>query len=201
MLSLNAKVILLFALSLLTTNWFPGAALAMAPMIHDHGGSSSSTTGKVEVSGEYGTPDGGATPYGGANAVSWDPSYWVSQTYQSPAWISYEFTDGGIRAVQAYRILFTNGENLKTRAPKRFEFQVQLDGNDDASWKTVDYRCCETNWDGSQERTYRLSKIVKGTKFRILFHEDNDNRADIVVVSMQRFEILGKRDKAVAITR
>ncbi|CAB9527908.1 expressed unknown protein [Seminavis robusta] len=168
----------------------------LRPLIPFHHGETSST-GTVNASGSY-SPE--YEPY---HAFSSDSVFWISKVYQDLAWISYTFRNGQDRTVRGYRFLFCNGDSLKTRAPKRFELQtLKVKLPEDASssslniflhadsWRTVDSRCCETLWHGCEERTYYLGTPANGTHFRFLFHEDNDARAPIVVVSLRNIQLL-----------
>lgn len=149
----------------------------LRPLIPSHTGPIS-ITGKVEVSGVLTSCDAGW------NAFSDNSQLWISGLYQAPAWATYEFF-GSPRVVRAYRFLYGNGRIL-SRAPKRFAFQV-LRGS---KWVTINTRCCETEWAGTEERTFHLDSAVVGQKFRFLFYEDNDSRSAIVVISLKRIQIL-----------
>lgn len=140
--------------------------------------SPTSSTGSVEVSGVF------SSTYAGWNAFSDNRQFWISQVNESPAWITYQFS-GAERVVRGYRFDFANG-SLTSRAPKKFHFQVQRG----SSWETIDTRCCETGWSGSEERLYHLAQEVTGQKFRFLFEEDNDSRRAIVVISLRQIQIL-----------
>lgn len=153
----------------------------MAPLTLSHSGVSSAY-GKVTSNSQY------ASKYAAWKAFSDNHvNYWVSGLYDSPTWIAYEFTTA--RRVRAYRFHFANGPSLRTRAPKHFQLQVKIGG----SWVTVDERCCETNWAGAEERTFKLSNDAVGTHFRIMFFDDNDSRTNskIIVISMYRIQFLG----------
>lgn len=150
----------------------------MWPMIESHGSGPTDHSGTVTAKSQY------SSTYAGWNAFSANRQMWISGVYDSPTWIEYKFNQE--REIWAYRFFFANG-SLTSRAPKHFEFQVYSNGN----WKTVDSRCCETDWHPVEERTFSMSTSVVGDRFRILFHDDNDSRNGVVVISLRRIQFLG----------
>ncbi len=110
-------------------------------------------------------------------------SMWISQTWQTPAWIAYDF--GSNRLISRYSINNSNG-TLTSRAPKDF----QLQGWNGSSWVAVDTRTNETGWISSQARTYTVQHPGSYTKYRLHITDDNDSRNGIVVISIGdlRFE-------------
>lgn len=149
-------------------------------LISYHNGSTSST-GVVTRSGVF------SSTYEAWNAFSDRPGMWLSKVFENPAWIQYSFM-GRTRRVHGYKFHFANGGRLTTRAPKKFFLQVERGG----VWEPVDYRCCETNWAGSENRTYWLRQNVAGNHFRFLFIDDNDARKGIVVISLARITLIGR---------
>lgn len=152
----------------------------MYPLVHSHYGYNTygTVTSKSHYSPRYAAWEAFSDIAG---------TYWVSGVYDSPTWIAYEFK--GTRKVRAYQFYFANGRHLRTRAPKNFQLQVRRG----SWWQTVDERCCETNWAGSEKRFYYLPRAVIGSHFRIMFYDDNDSRtrSKIIVISMKRIQFWG----------
>lgn len=140
--------------------------------------SASSSTGTVTAKSTY------SSSYPAWRAFDDSYSFWISGVFDSPTWISYAFTR--TVTVSGYRFFFKNG-SLTSRAPKQFDLQVK----EGSTWKTVDSRCCEINWSGSEERTFQLHSGVSGTEFRFMFYDDNDSRSGVVVISLARIQFLG----------
>lgn len=154
---------------------------AMAPLVSSHTGPSSST-GVASAKSEY------SSKYPAWQAFSDDSSeYWISRSYDLNVWIAYEFKR--LYRVRAYRLFFNNGDAHVTRAPKHFRMETLIGG----SWVLVDERCCETDWEGSEERTYTLANDSVGQSFRLLFIDDNDDSStsQIKTISLSRIQFLG----------
>jgi MYXO-CTERM domain-containing protein len=114
-----------------------------------------------------------------------DSTMWISEVWQTPAWIGYELP-GGAKRVDRYALTFVNG-SLTTRAPKDFT----LEGWDGSTWRVLDSRTEETNWRGSERREYSVADPGDYTKYRLSVSDDNDERSGIVVVSLGRLELFG----------
>lgn len=127
----------------------------------------------VTASGSYTSSNPGSNAFDGSHS-----SMWISALYQSPAWIGYQFP--AAKRIDRYTISFANGPSLTTRAPRDFELQ----GFSDGTWKTLDKQINQTNWLSSEKRTYSVSNAGYYSQYRLLITQDNDSRADIVVVSI-----------------
>jgi hypothetical protein len=114
-----------------------------------------------------------------------DSTMWISEVWQTPAWIDYEWGDGPKR-VDRYALTFVNG-SLTTRAPKDFT----LEGWDGSAWAIVDARTDETNWAGRERREYSVAAPNFYQKYRLNVSDDNDERAGVVVASLGKVELLG----------
>lgn len=104
-------------------------------------------------------------------------SMWISQVWQTPAWIGYEFDYP--KTINSYTIDYANG-SITTRAPKDF----RLEGSNNQGWVILDVRSNETNWAGSEKRTYSVSNPGSYKKYRLYVTDDNDDRSGIVVISI-----------------
>ncbi len=105
-------------------------------------------------------------------------SMWISETWETPAWISYNF--GSNRVINRYSITNTNGSSLTSRAPKDFKLQ----GWNGSSWTTVDTRTNQTGWTSGVARTYQVQTPGSYSKYRLHITDDNDSRSGIVVISI-----------------
>lgn len=157
---------LIAAASLLTCGW-ANASTCENKVFTDANNSASVTT-----SGDYDSTYSGAHAFDGERS-----SMWISEPYQSPAWIAYDF--GSTTKVDRYSIDFVNG-SLTSRAPKDFELQ----GYSDGTWRTLDRRINETNWQGTEKRSYAVANSGFYTQYRLLIEDDNDDREGVVAVSM-----------------
>lgn len=158
-----------------------GYKRAIAPLVPSHS-DMSSVVGTAAAKSEY------SEKYPAWKAFSDDNSeYWVSKVYDPDVWISYEFRR--LYRVKGYRLFFNSGHTNINRAPKHFRLETLIRG----SWVLVDERCCETDWEGSEERTYMLSNYVVGQTFRLLFIDDNDDSStsQIKAISLHRIQFLG----------
>ncbi len=113
-------------------------------------------------------------------------SMWISKTWEDPAWIAYEWTNGS-RIIERYEIHFANGSSLTTRAPRDWTFQ----GWNGSSWITVDTRTNQTGWGGSETRSFDVANPGRYSKYRLHVTQDNDSRSAIVVVSMAHLALFG----------
>jgi hypothetical protein len=143
---------------------------------------SASPTGVVSRSGVYSSAYEAWQAFDGSNT-----SMWISQVWQAPAWIAYQWADGP-RIITRYSIAFVNG-SLTSRAPREWTLQG-WNGN---SWVVVDTRTAQTNWAGTETRTYDVISPGFYSQYRLHITEDNDARAAIVVVSMGRLDLMGCR--------
>jgi hypothetical protein len=109
---------------------------------------------------------------------------WISQTYQTPAWIAYEWSSA--RTVYRYSLVYTNG-SITSRAPKDFELQ----GWNGSSWVTVDSRSGQTGWSGNETRSFVVSSPGAYVKYRLYITDDNDSTAGVVVISLGRLILDG----------
>ena len=142
--------------------------------------SSTAPAGEVTRSGVY------DSSYEAWQAFDDTPStLWLSETWQTPAWIAYEWADGPKR-VESYVLTFRNGAQLATRAPKEFT----LEGWNGSAWTVVDARHEQTNWVGSERREYAVSNPGSYFKYRLNVSDDNDDRDGVVVVSLGRIELI-----------
>lgn len=113
-------------------------------------------------------------------------SLWLSEYEVSPAWLSYEFKTGP-EVVEQYAIQYTNGPSLMTRAPKNWKFQ----GYNGSSWIDLDSRSEETGWSHGEERVYSIASPSAYFNYRLHVSEDNDDREDIITVSIGQMKLLG----------
>lgn len=114
-------------------------------------------------------------------------SMWISGHFQTPAWIGYDFVIPQL--ITGYAINFSNGAPLATRAPRDWTFE----GWNGLSWVVLDTRAAQTGWLGTQRREYLLPSTSQGTSYpsyRLHVTDDNDTRAGIVTISMNRLELL-----------
>ncbi|MCH9681306.1 MAG: hypothetical protein K0V04_07730 [Deltaproteobacteria bacterium] len=141
--------------------------------------SSNSPSGSVTRSGVY------SSNYEAWKAFDNSPGYWVSKTWQSPAWIAYEW-DSGARRIEQYELHFNNG-TLTSRAPRNWTLQG-WNGN---SWAVVDTQTNQTGWAGTEVRSFNVENPGFYSKYRLHVTHDNDNRANIVVVSLNELVLKG----------
>jgi hypothetical protein len=143
--------------------------------------SSKAPNGEVTRSGVY------DSSYEAWQAFDASPStLWISETWQTPAWIAYQWADGS-RVVERYALTFKNGARLSTRAPKDFT----LEGWKENTWVVLDTRRDETAWAGSERREYTVAHPGSYAKYRLNVTDDNDQRSGVVVVSLGRIELIG----------
>jgi hypothetical protein len=138
-------------------------------------------SGTVTRSGVLDTPYEGWMAF---DAVETAASMWLSQVGQTPAWLGYEWADGGKR-VERYAIRYVNG-SITTRAPKNWT----LEGWNGTAWVAVDTRNNQLNWGGSERREYPVASPGVYGKYRLHVTDDNDTRTGIETVSIGRLELL-----------
>lgn len=138
-----------------------------------------SPTGLVTRSGVY------SGSYEAWKAFDDSPGQWLSKTWESPAWLAYEWGSGA-RRIEQYEIQFNNG-TLTSRAPRNWTLQ----GWDGSSWTVVDTRTNQTGWAGTETRSFDVASPGFYSKYRLHVTHDNDNRADVVVVSINRLVLYG----------
>ncbi|MEO1335445.1 MAG: discoidin domain-containing protein [Myxococcota bacterium] len=122
-------------------------------------------------------------------------SMWISQTFETPAWVSYDF--GRLKTVKRYTVTNSNG-SLTSRAPKDFH----LEGWTGSGWRVVDSRYNQTGWTSGVPRSYNVSSPGAYSKYRLRITDDNDSRAGVVVISLSdlRFETCGCSDLVPTLT-
>ncbi len=146
--------------------------------------SSTSPSGMVARSGVLGSSYEAWKAFDNSTAGS---SLWLSQIWQAPAWLSYEWANGN-RLIERYEIYFRNGSRLATRAPRDWTFQ----GWDGSQWITLDIRTNQTGWLGeAATRTFDVANPGRYAKYRLHVTRDNDSRSDIVVVSIAQLVLYG----------
>jgi hypothetical protein len=94
-----------------------GAAFAIGPFLScsNQVPTLSGSSPAVSSSGEY------STSYPAWKAFdSSTSSMWISETFETPAWIAYDFAS--FRKIQRYSITYSNG-SITSRAPKDFQLQ------------------------------------------------------------------------------
>lgn len=139
--------------------------------------SATSPSGTVTSSGQL------SSSYPAWKAFDSSISLWLSELYEAPAWIAYEFP--APRYIDRYSITFANG-SLTSRAPKNWTFQ----GWTGFSWVTLDTRANETGW-SSGTHSYTVASPDYYEKYRLRVTEDNDSRSAIVTVSIGRLTLDG----------
>jgi WD40 repeat protein len=137
----------------------------------------------VKRSGAYGSDYEAWQAFDGSK-----DSMWISEVWQAPAWIAYEWGDGP-RTITRYSITFVNGGSLTSRAPRDWTLQG-WNGN---SWVVVDTRTAQSDWAGAETRTYDVASPGSHSQYRLHVTEDNDSRAAVVVVSVGRLDLMGCR--------
>ena len=105
-------------------------------------------------------------------------SMWISETWETPAWIAYNF--GSTRRITQYTLRNSNGPVLTSRAPKDFTLQ----GRNLGSWVTLDTRTNQTGWISGTPRTYNVASPGDYREYRLRITDDNDSRAGVVVISL-----------------
>ena len=136
------------------------------------------------------TPQGQVTRSGvhDASFEAWkafdssNSSMWISQTWQTPAWIAYDW--GSPRYVNKYSISYVNG-SITSRAPRDW----QLQGWNGSSWVSIDTRAGQTNWTGNETRSFVVTLPGSYSRYRLHITDDNDVRSGIVVISMGRLTL------------
>ncbi len=111
-------------------------------------------------------------------------SMWISEVFETPAWIAYDFGVGTV--IDRYLIRNCNGQHLTSRAPKDFTFE----GWDGTDWITIDTRTGETNWLSCQPRTYIVASPGSYSQYRLHITDDNDIRQGVVVISISDLQFL-----------
>jgi hypothetical protein len=104
-------------------------------------------------------------------------SMWLSQVWESPAWIAYDF--GVSRYINRYQITYTNG-SLTSRAPMDFDLQ----GWNGSWWVTLDTRTNQTGWVSGSPRIYSVAWPGNYTKYKLRITDDNDSHFGVVVISI-----------------
>ncbi|MEZ4359050.1 MAG: zinc-dependent metalloprotease [Kofleriaceae bacterium] len=137
-------------------------------------------SGLVERSGVYSSTYEAWRAFDSSNSTMW-----ISGVFQTPAWISYQWSNGP-KTVTSYAINFVNG-SLTSRAPRDWTFQ----GWNGSAWVTVDTRSAQTGWLGVERRVYTVASPGSYIKYRLHVTDDNDSRAGVVVISMGRLELIG----------
>ena len=132
----------------------------------------------VSTSGTY------SSSYPAWKAFDSSSSMWISEVWETPAWIQYNF--GSNKKVTKYTITNTNG-SLTSRAPKNF----QLRGWNGSSWVTVDNRTNQTGWVSGTPRTYTVQSPGNYSQYRLHITDDNDSRSGVVVISIGNLEFRG----------
>ncbi len=139
-----------------------------------------SPSGTVTRSGAY------SGSYEAWKAFDASNSMWLSEAWEDPAWVSYQWASG-TRLIDRYEISFANGSSLTSRAPRDWTFQ----GWNGSSWVILDTRTNQTGWSGSQTRSFDVSNPGHYSRYRLHVTEDNDNRADVVVLSVAGLSMYG----------
>ena len=135
--------------------------------------SATAPSGIVTQSGTYGSGYEGWKVFDSS-----DSTMWISATYQTPAWIGYEFA-GAPRRVVNYSIRYVNG-SIRTRAPRNWTLQ----GWNGSSWVILDARSGQINWGGVETRTFSVATPGYYNRYRLNVTDDNDTRTGVVVISM-----------------
>jgi hypothetical protein len=108
---------------------------------------------------------------------------WISDPYDSPAWLSYMWSDAP-RLISRYAIVFANGE-LRSRAPRDWTLEAYEDG----AWIMLDQQGGETGWKRLERREYLIEKPAAYSSYRLHVTEDNDDDAGVVALSIGSFEL------------
>lgn len=139
--------------------------------------SATSPSGVVTRSGVYSSAYEGWKAFDSSNT-----SMWISATYQTPAWLAYEWSSP--RTIHKYSISYVNG-SITSRAPRDWQFQ----GWNGSSWVTLDTRVAQTGWSGNETRSFVPAIPGSYTKYRLNVTDDNDATSGIVVISMGRLTL------------
>jgi hypothetical protein len=142
--------------------------------------SATSPSGVVSRSGVYDASFEAWQAFDSSNTTMW-----ISEVFQTPAWIAYQWGSGA-RTVTSYAINFVNG-SLTSRAPRDWTFE----GWNGSSWNVIDTRSAQTGWLGVEHRAYTVASPGSYSRYRLNMSDDNDSRAGVVVVSMGRLELIG----------
>ncbi len=131
----------------------------------------SGSSSNVATSGQFDSSYPGWKVFDGAGSM------WLSETWETPAWISYQFS--GTKKIDRYSIQYTNG-SITSRAPKNFTLQ----GLSGGTWVTLDTRTNQTGWQGNETRAYTVANPGYYSRYRLHVTDDNDSRSGIVVLSI-----------------
>jgi len=124
--------------------------------------------------------------YPAANAFDEiDSTLWISSVWNDPAWLGLDLATP--TEVTGYEVSFNN-PNLTTRAPRDWQLQGSNDG---ATWVTVDTQSGQTGWANTETRLFNLTTPAVFEQFRLHITADNDNRAPIVVISLDELCLFG----------
>ena len=138
-------------------------------------------TPNVLTSGIYGSSYQAWEAFDASTAYS---SSWLSELWETPAWIGYNF--GSDRLVTQYQLRNSNG-SLTSRAPKDWTLQ----GWNGSSWVTVDTRTNQTGWVSGTPRTYNVATPGYFSQYRVRITDDNDARSGVVVISLSDVQFRG----------
>jgi hypothetical protein len=152
-------------------------------------------TSQVPAMTGPGTPSGSVTRSGVYDAsyegwLAFDASatsQWISEVWVAPAWLAYAWPDGA-RTITSYAVHFANG-SLTSRAPRDWTLQ----GWNGSAWVVVDTRSNQINWAGTETRSFNVASPGAYTSYRLHVTQDNDARADIVVISIAGLTLNGCR--------
>ncbi|MEM1205177.1 MAG: discoidin domain-containing protein [Acidobacteriota bacterium] len=136
----------------------------------------------VTTSGDFGS---NYRAWKAFDALATGQSMWISEVWETPAWIAYDFGAGQL--VTQYTLLNVNGSSLTSRAPKDFT----LEGWDGGAWVVVDSRSEETGWQSGMPRTYDVQSPGFYSKYRLHVTDDNDVRDGVVVISLGDLQFRG----------
>ena len=131
---------------------------------------------RVNSSGNY----AGTEAWYGYNS---DNAFWLSELWESPAYLVNYWLDGP-RYITKYSIKFTNG-SLTSRAPRNWT----LEGLYGTQWKVIDTRQNQTNWAGTETRTFNVASPGNYEIYMLRITHDNDSRSDIVTVSIAQLAL------------
>jgi len=117
-------------------------------------------------------------------------SKWLSPVWQSPAWFGVDLGSANATTylVTSYDVSFSNGQ-LTSRAPRDWTLEGSNDGQ---SWTVLDTRTGQTNWLGTETRTFGVTQPQVFSAFRMRITQDNDSRSDIVVASIGELALYTK---------
>ena len=109
----------------------------------------------------------------------------IIKAEQLPLKVDYDFGDGTLQVVNAYRIYFEQGASYLPRAPKHWKF---YGSNDKASWTPLDERTSETDWGTKENRTYNFTNSTPYRYYRIEFLENNNSNSNGSYLEMVQLE-------------